>query len=148
MILFSNKEDSYKYFYYILKGTVHVLELSSAGEEKISSMHHSNEVFGLKKLESHDNIPQRNREARAITETKVLKFSTIEYENIRAQRVLSAAETKIEFLTRYIPGLRKVDQKIIQELETCFQKEKMTKGYRLLQQGKPNDYLYFIFSGE
>jgi len=50
----------------VIKGTIHVLETSSTGEDKISSIHNANEIFGLKKKED-DEFSQRNR--RAVTET-------------------------------------------------------------------------------
>lgn len=43
-----HKGDPATFFYYILKGTIHVLEKSSTGEDKISSIHNENQVFGLK----------------------------------------------------------------------------------------------------
>lgn len=142
------RDDKWKWFYFILKGTVHVLEPTDRDNPKIANLHHENEVFGLKKKTHEGEVPARNRDAVAETPTSILMIDAQEYENIRKQRVLSAAETKIEFLTRYIPRLRAVDSKIVEELEIMFQKEKVTKGYRLLEQGKLNDYLYFILSGE
>lgn len=142
------KEDECKYFYYIMKGTVHLLESSAEGEDKIARLHNQHEVFGLKKCGNEGSFPIRNRDAVAETNTSLIIIDAKEYENIRSKRVLSAAEAKIEFLTRYIPGFRSVDQKIIQEYETLFTKEKMTKGYRIIEQGKSDDHLYFIYSGE
>lgn len=143
-----SKDDPAKFFYFILKGTVHVLETDSKGDQKIAKLHNENEVFGLNKGTADATSQLRTRDCVAETETNILKIDAEEYEKIRSQRVLSAAESKIEFLTRYIPGLRSVDIKIIQDLESLFQKEKVTKGYRLLEQGVVNDYLYFIYSGE
>ena len=143
-----SKNDLSNKFYFLMKGTVHVVETSSTGEEKISSIHNKNEIFGHKKLISDQDIPERRRRAEAKEDVILLEFDTLEYENVRTQRVLSTAEKKIEYLIRYIPGFRSVDIKIIQDLEVNFIKEKVTKGYRLLHQDKPNDYIYFIFSGE
>lgn len=62
--------------------------------------------------------------------------------------MLTAAEQKIEFLTRNIPGLRSGKKDAIEELETLFIKETITNGYRVLHQDKSNDYLHFIVSGK
>ena len=142
------KDDNSKWFYFIIDGTVHVLETSSTGEEKISSIHNSNDIFGLKKKSDEGGLTIRNRDAVAQWNTTIIQIDTDEYEKIRSQRILSAAEEKIEFLWLNIPGLRKVDRSIVHELETLFQKEKWTKGYRIIQQEKPNDFLYFWYSGE
>jgi CRP-like cAMP-binding protein len=142
------KGDDCKYFYYILKGSVHILDLGATEGVKIAKMHSENEIFGMKKSDSPDIQIRRSRQAIAEKETIVLKIDLKEYEDIRKKRVLSAAESKINFLTRHIPGLRSVDNKIVQEVETIFQKEKYTKGYRIIEQGKTNDNIYFIASGE
>lgn len=117
-----SKEDQSNSFYFIIQGTVHVLETSSTGEEKISSIHHSNDVFGLKKNERETAL--RNRDAVAQNITSIIQIDTNEYEKIRSHRILSAAEEKIEFLCLNIPGLRKVDRSIVHEVEILFQKEK------------------------
>ena len=143
-----DKESKADWFYYILKGSVHLYGIDSQGNQKIDNLYHENQVFGLVKTEKKEEIPKRNKQAVAENPTAVLIFDSGEYEGIRKQRVLSAAETKIEFLTQYIPGFRSVSEKVVHELETIFQKEKVTKGYRLLEQGKINDFLYFILSGE
>lgn len=117
-----SKEDQSNSFYFIIQGTVHVLETSSNGEEKISSIHHTNDVFGLKKNERETAL--RNRDAVAQNIASIIQIDTNEYEKIRSHRILSAAEEKIEFLCLNIPGLRKVDRSIVHEVETLFQKEK------------------------
>jgi len=126
---------------------VHILDPSATEGVKIAKMHSENEIFGLKKTDSSDKESKRNREAIAEVATIVLKIDLQEYEDIRKKRVLSAAESKINFLTRHIPGLRSVDSKIVQQVEIIFQKEKYTKGYRITEQGKTNDNIYFIASG-
>jgi len=135
-------------FYYILSGNVHIIEINSEGQEKIANFSHENQIFGLNKDASENLTSKRDRTAISEKSVIVLQINTEQYENIRKQRVLSAAETKIEFLTQYIPGLRSVSSHIIHELETIFQMEKVTKGFRLIEQGIINDFLYFILSGE
>ena len=142
------KEDKAKWFYYILKGSVHIIDPNATEGVKIAKMHNENEVFGMKKLENPNEIEQRGREAVAETPVVILKIDLQEYETIRKQRVLSAAEAKLNYLIRHVPGLRSVDKKIVEEIETMFQKEKYTKGYRINEQGKLNDNIYFIVSGE
>lgn len=46
-IVFNQGEPSSS-FYFIIKGTIHTLEKSMAGEDKISNIHNDNQVFGLK----------------------------------------------------------------------------------------------------
>lgn len=140
--------DPSKWFFYILDGTVHTLESDSLGNQKIANLYNENQLFGLKKFNENEPIQERNREAVTEIPTHILMFDIEEYERIRKQRVLSAAETKIEFLKQYIPGLRSIRDNIIHDLETLFQKEKLTKGYRLIEQGVINDNLLFIQSGE
>lgn len=140
--------DPSKWFYYILDGTVHTLESDSSGNQKIANLYNENQLFGLKKSDETESIIERNREAVTETTTHILMFDVEEYEKIRKQRVLSAAETKIEFLKQYVPGLRSIRDSIIHDLEVLFQKEKVTKGYRLIEQGVINDNLLFIQTGE
>jgi CRP-like cAMP-binding protein len=142
------KEDKAKWFYYILKGTIHIIDPNATEGVKIAKMHNENEVFGMKKIENSNVIEERGREAVAETSVVILKIDLQEYETIRKQKVLSAAEAKINYLTRHVPGLRSVDKQIVEEIETMFQKEKYTKGFRINEQGKLNDNIYFIVSGE
>lgn len=140
--------DPWKWFYYLLSGAVHLIETNQEGEQKIANLYHENQVFGFDKLSSQGDVSVRTRVAKAEKETFLLKFDIAKYENIRKDRVLSAAEAKVEYLTRYIPGFRSVTTNIINEFERLFKKEKVTKGYRIIEQGKVNDYLYFIINGQ
>lgn len=152
--LFHPEQDIYvageesKWFYYLLSGAVHLIEVDKEGEQRqIASLLHENQVFGFDKASSQGEISTRARTAKAEKETLLLKINILKYENIRKERVLSKAEAKIEYLTRFIPGFRSVQSKIIDEWETLFKKEKVTKGFRIIEQGKINDFLYFIVSG-
>lgn len=143
------KQDPWKWFYFIIKGTVHILEASSTGEDKISKIHNVNQVFGMDKSETgNQDTNVRNKIAISESKSILLMVNAFEYNSIRAHRVLSAAEQKVEFLTQNIPGMRigKIDA--IQELETLFTKEIITQGYRIVHQDRYNEDLYFIVSGE
>jgi CRP-like cAMP-binding protein len=140
--------DPSKWFYFILDGTVHTLQSDSMGNQKISNLYNENQLFGYKKIDENESIPNRNKEAVTETPTSILMFDLQIYEKIKRERVLSSAETKIAYLKQYIPGFRSIQEDIIHELEPLFQKEKATKGYRIIDQGVRNDYLYFIQTGE
>jgi CRP-like cAMP-binding protein len=140
--------DPCKWFYFVLDGTVHTLQSDSMGNRKIANLYNENQLFGYIKIDENESIPERNKEAVTETLTSILMFDVQEYEKIKRERVLSSAETKIAFLKQYIPGFRSLKEDIIHEFETLFEKERATKGYRIIDQGVRNDHLYFILSGE
>ena len=144
-----DKQDPWRWFYFIVKGTIHILEQSSTGEDKISKIHNSNQVFGLTKHDANWNeVPSRNKTAISEGKSIVLVFDAIDYESIRRQRVLSTSEQKVEFLTQHVPGMRVAKREAIEEFESLFSKEICTKGFRILHQDKYNEYLYFIITGQ
>jgi len=144
--IYSAGEPS-KWFFYLLSGAVHLIEVNQEGDEKIANLFHENQVFGFDKSTNSEDVPCRTKTAKAEKKTFVLKINILKYENIRKERVVSSAEAKIEYLTRYIPGFRSVSTNVINEFETLFKKEKVTQGFRIIEQGKINDFLYFIFEG-
>lgn len=144
-----NKSDPASLFYFIVRGTVHILETSSTGEDKIAKIHNINQVFGLDKSGTwNSDLPNRDKMAVSESQTDLLVIDALDYLTIRSQRVLSAAEQKVEYLTQNIPGMRVGKSEIIQELETLFTKEVISKGYRIMHQDKYNEDLYFIVQGE
>lgn len=144
-----DKEDLASTFYFILKGTVHLYETSSTGEDKISKIFNENQVFGLLKgTEILKQVPLRNATAKSENSTILLAIDTLAYVTIRKERILSAAEQKVDYLIQNIPGMRSAKREAIEELETLFTTEIMTKGFRIHTQDKINEHLYFIISGE
>jgi hypothetical protein len=53
------------------------------------------------------------------------------YEDIVKQTNISTSEKKIEFLFRYLPKIRKIGRKMLEEFEICFIKEEYSKGYQI-----------------
>jgi len=60
---------------------------------------------------------------------------------------LSTSEKKLEFLLRYVPKLRSLPRRVIEDYEVYFQKEVMTKGYPVLKFEEQDDYICFIYRG-
>ena len=138
------KGDQSDYYYFVLKGNLHLTVLEGA-EMKFSKTVDESTFFGFRDAPGMT----RNDFATAISKvTEVLQISTVKYKEIITQTQMSAAEKKIDFLVRYGPGFRSLGRQMIQEYEVFFVKEEYTKGYHVLKQGEQDDHIYIIYSGK
>ena len=64
----------------------------------------------------------------------MIEFSKSSYDKIIKNTELSSSEKKVEFLWRFVPKLRHVPRKMIEQFEVFFIKEEFTKGYQILKQ--------------
>lgn len=51
------------------------------------------------------------------------------YVLIGSKTQTSAAERKVEFLIRFVPGLRELPRRLVEDFEVYFIKEQATQGY-------------------
>jgi hypothetical protein len=61
--------------------------------------------------------------------------------------MVSASERKVEFLIRFVPGLRDLPRRLVEDFEVFFIKEQATRGYQILKVDENGDYIYFIYRG-
>ena len=52
---------------------------------------------------------------------------------------------KLNFLQNFF---RRVKFESLQEKEVLFNKEQVSKGLKVIEQGKPNEYIYLVFKGK
>ena len=50
----------------------------------------------------------------------LLKFETVKYNNIISKTQLSEGQKKIDFLVRFVPGLRDLPKRLIEDFEVFF----------------------------
>lgn len=78
---------------------------------------------------------------------QVIEFDTSKYHDIIQNTEMSTQEKKLDFLTRFVPKVRSLPKKIIEDFEIYFMKEVATQGYFLQTVDDQADYLYFVHRG-
>lgn len=111
------KGDEGLMFYFMVTGNAELIVKSSdTGEFKYSKGADLNTFFGYKELKE-----PRVDFARMVTDKcEILSFNTNMLKEIVAKTQLSTAEKKLEFLIRYVPKIRNVNRKVIEDFEVFF----------------------------
>jgi hypothetical protein len=77
----------------------------------------------------------------------ILELNVLKYLECISKTQMSEGEKKIDFLVRYVPKLRNLPWRLINDFEVFFLKEIVTRGYLILTVNEQSDYLYFIVRG-
>lgn len=127
------KGDKSNYFYFLLRGQLHIIVDESA-QTKFSHSVEENQLFGFREASAERNDFATSKDK----QTEVIQIDTSVYKKIITQTQLAVSSEKIEFLMRFIPHLR--DESVcglaeLKKQEVRFQKEEFSKGYQVLRQG-------------
>lgn len=77
--------------------------------------------------------------------TTVIEFSSNKYRKIVSRREMEIIIDKLNFLQNFF---RRVKFESLQEKEVLFNKEQVSKGFKVIEQGKSNEYIYLVFKGK
>jgi CRP-like cAMP-binding protein len=117
--------DLGKRFYFVVSGALEVIVKSEGSDEfKYSKTIDVNTYFGLKS----NPAESRGDNARVTSEgtCEIIEFDSQIYIDIVSKTQLSTCEQKIEFLIRYVPKLRSLPRRLIEDFEVYFQKESVS----------------------
>ena len=112
---------------------------------KLSKHVEVNEYFANRGNSFND---PRTDYARVISDKcELFEINGQKYLEIMNRTKLSSSEKKVEFLIQYVPTMRNLPRKVVEDFEIYFQKEVVTRGYQILKINEQVDYLYLIFRG-
>ena len=81
--------------------------------------------------------------------TEVIQIDNHKFQSIFSKAQLALATEKIEFIIRFVPGLRSIHaRRVLEDADSLFVKEKYTKGYQVFQKGGFDKNIYVIFKGK
>lgn len=143
-------------FFFVLKGRVELLVTSAQSTTSNEAVIDESEMKFSKHVEVNEYFAYRgtsfseprNDYARIVSDScELLEIDGQKYLEIMSKTKLSASEKKIDFLIQYVPTLRNLPKKIVEDFEIYFQKEVLTRGYQILKINEQDDYLYLVFRG-
>lgn len=116
-------------FYFVIEGSIEIIGKSVNSDDfKFLKSVEPNQYFGLKT----EYREARSDYARVTSDAcKVMQLDTQKFYDIVSKTQLSACEKKVEFLNRYVPKLRNLPRRLVEDYEVYFQKELYTQGYQI-----------------
>mgnify|MGYP002630950755 FL=1 len=108
----------------MIEGSIEIIGKSVNSDDfKFLKSVESNQYFGLKTQYSE----LRSDYARVTsTSCKVMQLDSKRFFEIVSKTQLSACEKKVEFLNRFVPKLRNLPRRLVEDYEVYFQKEQYT----------------------
>lgn len=139
------KGDPSDKLYIVLQGCIELIDIVQGQQQILTAIVGPGNTIGERGLAKNLH---RSLVARAKGAAIVMTLDKEKFRYYMLEQVYAHLKEKLDFIDRYIPGMRSFSTSQKEKLSYSFQTALFSKGETLLEQGKYINFLYFIVDGE